>query len=68
MPPARRLPPAPPITSALNSSAATVATVAENLLVGAVLVTAILLAFLRNLRAAVIVAAVIPCRCCSPSS
>ncbi|WP_153163165.1 efflux RND transporter permease subunit [Zoogloea sp. 1C4] len=38
----------------------TVATVAENLLVGAVLVTAILLAFLRNLRAAIIVAAVIP--------
>jgi len=38
----------------------TVATVAENLLVGAVLVTGILLAFLRNLRAAVIVAAVIP--------
>ena len=38
----------------------TVATVAENLLVGAVLVTAILLGFLRNLRAAIIVAAVIP--------
>jgi cobalt-zinc-cadmium resistance protein CzcA len=37
-----------------------VATVGENLLVGAVLVTAILLVFLRNLRAAVIVAAVIP--------
>ena len=38
----------------------TVATVGENLLVGAVLVTAILLGFLRNLRAAIIVAAVIP--------
>ncbi|MBK6654784.1 CusA/CzcA family heavy metal efflux RND transporter [Zoogloea sp.] len=38
----------------------TVATVGENLLVGAVLVTAILLVFLRNLLAAVIVAAVIP--------
>jgi cobalt-zinc-cadmium resistance protein CzcA len=38
----------------------TVATVGENLLVGAVLVTAILLVFLRNLRAAVIVAAIIP--------
>lgn len=38
----------------------TVATVGENLLVGAVLVTAILLVFLRNLRAAIIVAAVIP--------
>ncbi|KAB2963763.1 CusA/CzcA family heavy metal efflux RND transporter [Zoogloea sp.] len=38
----------------------TVTTVAENLLVGAVLVTAILLGFLRNLRAAIIVAAVIP--------
>lgn len=38
----------------------TVTTVAENLLVGAVLVTGILLAFLRNLRAAIIVAAVIP--------
>ena len=38
----------------------TVATVGENLLVGAGLVTAILLIFLRNLRAAVIVAAIIP--------
>jgi cobalt-zinc-cadmium resistance protein CzcA len=38
----------------------TVQTVAENLLVGAVLVIAILLAFLRNLRAALIVATVIP--------
>ena len=38
----------------------TVATVGENLLVGAVLVTAIPLVFLRNLRAAVIVAAIIP--------
>ena len=38
----------------------TVATVGENLLVGAVLVTAILLVFLRNLRAAIIVAAIIP--------
>ena len=33
---------------------------AENLLVGAVLSSPILLAFLRNLRAAIIVAAVIP--------
>ncbi len=38
----------------------TVKTVAENLLIGAVLVIAILLAFLRNLRAALIVATVIP--------
>ncbi|HND24577.1 MAG TPA: efflux RND transporter permease subunit, partial [Rhodocyclaceae bacterium] len=38
----------------------TVATVGENLLVGAFLVTGILLVFLRNLRGAVIVAAVIP--------
>ncbi len=38
----------------------TVATVAENLLVGAVLVIAILVIFLRNWRAALIVATVIP--------
>ncbi|KAB7648677.1 efflux RND transporter permease subunit [Polymorphobacter fuscus] len=38
----------------------TVETVAENLLVGAALVTAILLVFLRNWRAALAVAAIIP--------
>ncbi len=49
-----------PIYQRTELIAHTVATVAENLLVGAVLVTAILLGFLRNLRAAIIVAAVIP--------
>ncbi len=38
----------------------TIATVAENLLVGAVLVMAVLFAFLRNFRAALIAALVIP--------
>jgi cobalt-zinc-cadmium resistance protein CzcA len=49
-----------PIYQRSELIAHTVATVGENLLVGAILVTAILLAFLRNLRAAIIVAAVIP--------
>lgn len=49
-----------PIYQRTELIAHTVATVGENLLVGAVLVTAILLGFLRNLRAAIIVAAVIP--------
>ncbi|MGL4409118.1 MAG: efflux RND transporter permease subunit [Zoogloea sp.] len=49
-----------PIYQRTELIAHTVATVGENLLVGAVLVTAILLGFLRNLRAAIIVAGVIP--------
>ena len=42
-------------------------TVQENLLVGMVLVTAVLLMFLSNVRTALIVAINVPWRCCLPS-
>jgi cobalt-zinc-cadmium resistance protein CzcA len=44
-----------------------ISTVKKNLLEGALLVIVILFLFLGNIRAAIITAMVIPCRCCSRS-
>ncbi len=57
LPPGVRIAPFYDRTNLINH---TVSTVTENLIVGALLVVAILLIFLRNWRAALIVAAVIP--------
>jgi cobalt-zinc-cadmium resistance protein CzcA len=43
----------------------TIATVRDNLLLGALIVIAVLVLMLGNLRAGLIVASVIPCRCYS---